>query len=87
MLVLNRKKGESIHIGDNIQVTVVDVQGENIKIGIDAPREVSIYRQEIYNEIVAANLQAAAGKPGQEEQHHLLQDLFKKTVKGKGPAK
>ena len=58
MLVLNRKKGETIIVGDNIRITVVDVQGDNIKIGIEAPREVSIYRQELYEEITAANQQA-----------------------------
>ncbi|HCF49667.1 MAG TPA: carbon storage regulator [Syntrophomonas sp.] len=76
MLVLNRKKGQSICIGEQIRITVVDVQGDYIKIGIDAPREVGVYRQEIYREIVAANMQAAAAKPGQEP-HHLLDDLFK----------
>lgn len=76
MLVLNRKKGQSICIGEQIRITVVDVQGDYIKIGIDAPREVGVYRQEIYREIVSANLQAASVKTGQE-QHHLLDDLFK----------
>jgi carbon storage regulator len=58
MLVLNRKKGETIIIRDNIRITVIDVQGDNIKLGIEAPREVSIYRQELYEEITAANQQA-----------------------------
>lgn len=59
MLVLNRKKGEVIVLGDNIEISIIDVQGDNIKIGIDAPQEVRIYRKEIYEEIVAANRQAA----------------------------
>lgn len=79
MLVLNRKKGQSICIGEEIKITVVDVQGDYIKIGIDAPREVGVYRQEIYREIVAANLQAAAAEPRQEK-HHLLDDLFKSKL-------
>ncbi len=58
MLVLNRKKGETIILNDNIQITVVDIQGDNIKIGIDAPREVAIFRKEIYEEIVNSNRQA-----------------------------
>lgn len=62
MLVLNRKKGETIVIGDTIRLTVIDVQGDQIKIGIDAPRNVSIYREEIYQEVLAANRQAS--QPG-----------------------
>ncbi len=60
MLVLNRKKGEAIIIGSNIEIYVLEVQGDNIKIGIEAPREVSVYRKEIYQEIVEANRQAAS---------------------------
>ena len=59
MLVLTRKPGERLVIGDNIVVTVVDVKGDNIRIGIDAPREVKVYRGEIYDAIVAENRQAA----------------------------
>ena len=58
MLVLNRKKGESIIIGEDIDITVIEVQGEMVKLGISAPRSVSIYRREIYEEIVMANRQA-----------------------------
>ena len=60
MLVLTRKPGERLVIGDNIVVTVVDVKGDNIRIGIDAPREVKVYRGEIFDAIVAENRQAAA---------------------------
>ena len=59
MLVLTRKPGERLVISDNIVVTVVDVKGDNIRIGIDAPREVKVYRGEIYDAIVAENRQAA----------------------------
>ena len=59
MLVLTRKPGERLVIGDNIVITVVDVKGDNIRIGIDAPREVKVYRGEIYDAIVAENRQAA----------------------------
>ena len=58
MLILSRRKGESIIIGDNIEISVVDVQGDIIKIGIDAPRTISVHRKEIYDEIQRANLEA-----------------------------
>lgn len=63
MLVLNRKKGETIVIGDNIRLTVIDVQGDQIKIGIDAPKNVTIYREEIYQEVITANRQASQTGP------------------------
>ena len=62
MLVLTRKPGERLVIGDNIVITVVEVKGDNIRIGIDAPREVKVYRGEIYDAIVAENRQAALPK-------------------------
>ncbi len=58
MLVLSRKKGESIIIGDNIEITVVDVQGDLIRLGIKAPKEVRIYRQELWEDIKKANQEA-----------------------------
>lgn len=59
MLVLTRKKNESIVIGDNIEITIVDIQGDQIRIGINAPKNVSIHRKEIYLEIQAENKKAA----------------------------
>jgi carbon storage regulator len=59
MLVLTRKPGERIVIGDDIVLTVVEVKGDNIRLGIDAPRAVKVYRGEIYDAIVAENRQAA----------------------------
>jgi carbon storage regulator len=59
MLVLSRKKNESIIIGDNIEIVVVDVKGEQVKIGIKAPREVTVHRAEVYEEIQKENLEAA----------------------------
>ena len=48
MLVLSRKKNETIVIGDNIQVTVVDIRGDSVRIGITAPKTISVHRKEVY---------------------------------------
>lgn len=61
MLVLTRKKNESIIINDNIEITIVEVQGEQVRIGINAPKNVSIYRKEIYLEIKEENKKASTG--------------------------
>ena len=48
MLVLSRKKGETIVVGDGIRIKVVDVRGEKVRIGVDAPQEVTVHRAEVY---------------------------------------
>ena len=58
MLVLTRKAGEGILIGDNIKVTVIEVKGSGIRIGIDAPLDKKIYRQEVYDRICQENKEA-----------------------------
>lgn len=60
MLVLTRKPRQQIMIGDDIVINVVEVQGENVRIAIDAPREIKIYRGEIYRAIQEENQKAAA---------------------------
>jgi carbon storage regulator len=59
MLVLSRQRDESIIIGDNIVVTIVDVRGDKVRLGIEAPREVSVHRREVYEAIQREN-QAAS---------------------------
>src|ERR1700751_4314975 len=59
MLVLSRKKNESIIINDHITVTVVEIRGDKVRLGIDAPREVSVHRREVYEAIQRENKKAA----------------------------
>lgn len=59
MLALTRKIGERIVIGDDIVVTVVDIKGDNVRLALEAPKNIKIYRGEIYDDIVAENKQAA----------------------------
>lgn len=58
MLVLSRKKGESIIIGDNIELKVLGVDGEQVKLGIIAPKTVTIHRKEVFEEIQRQNKEA-----------------------------
>ncbi len=51
MLVLSRQKEESIMIGDNIEITIVDVRGDKVRLGINAPKEISVHRREIFDAI------------------------------------
>ncbi len=62
MLVLTRKKEQSIIIGDNIEITIVDIQGDQVRLGINAPKNVTIYRKEVYMEIQEENRRAAEVK-------------------------
>ena len=64
MLILSRKTGETVVIDGRIRVKVIRVEGDVVKIGIEAPPEVSIHREEVYNEIQRSNQEAAAaGQP------------------------
>ena len=63
MLVLSRTRDESIIIGDNVVVTVVDVRGDKVKLGIEAPQDVSVHRREVYEAIQRENQQAAKLRP------------------------
>ncbi|WP_261303478.1 carbon storage regulator CsrA [Paenibacillus andongensis] len=58
MLVLSRKKGESIMIGDQVELTILSIEGESIRIGINAPKSVEVYRKEIYLAIQQSNKEA-----------------------------
>ena len=60
MLVLSRKKGESVVIGDEIEISIVDIQSEQVKVAINAPRSISVHRKEIYLQIQEENKASAA---------------------------
>lgn len=62
MLVLTRRANQSIMIGADIVVTVLEVRGDQVRIGIDAPRSISVHREEVFRELEAAN--RAAASPG-----------------------
>lgn len=60
MLVLARKKGESLIIGDQIEVVILGIEGDTIRIGIEAPRSVQVYRKEVYEQIGQQNREASS---------------------------
>jgi carbon storage regulator len=59
MLVLSRQRDQSIIIGDNIVITVVDIRGDKVRLGIDAPTEIPVHRREVYEAIQRENLRAS----------------------------
>lgn len=63
MLVLSRQRDETIMIGDDIEVTVVDIRGDKVRLGINAPKEVAVHRKEVYDQIKKENREAAQIKP------------------------
>jgi carbon storage regulator len=69
MLVLSRQRDESIVIGDNVVVTIVDIRGDKVRLGIEAPGEVTVHRQEVYEAIQRENRKPAprpAGGPSSQ---------------------
>ncbi len=63
MLVLSRQKDETIMIGDDVEITIVDIRGDKVRIGISAPSRVPVHRKEVYDAIKRENLAAAKLKP------------------------
>ncbi len=60
MLVLSRQRDESIIIADNIKITIVDIRGDKVRLGIDAPKEIPVHRQEVFDAIQRENDQESA---------------------------
>lgn len=63
MLVLSRQRDESIIIGDDIKITIVDIRGDKVRLGIEAPKEISVHRQEVYEAIRRENQKASEESP------------------------
>lgn len=83
MLVLTRKKGERVMIGDDIVITLIDVRGDGVRIGFHAPRGVTIQRAEVVAAVTAANTGAAVSASGSAD---LLVDLLNRARSGDAPA-
>jgi len=76
MLVLSRQKNETIMIGDMIKITIVDVKGEKVRVGINAPIEIPVHRKEVYDAIKRENIEASAVDPSNLAQ---VAGMFKKA--------
>lgn len=63
MLVLSRQVDETIMIGDDIEVTIVDIRGDKVRLGVTAPKDITVHRKEVYDAIRRENLAAAKVKP------------------------
>ncbi len=73
MLALSRKKDESIIINDDIEITIIEIKGDQVKLGISAPKSVPIYRKEVYVQIQEANKEAANSVVSNDELNNLFQ--------------
>jgi len=77
MLVLTRKVDECVMIGDDVEIMVVGVDGDQVKIGIEAPRDIPIHRKEVYEEIQQENIAAAQGEGRPEDATQSVADFIK----------
>ena len=87
MLILSRKLNERIIIGDQIEISIVDIKGDQVKIGIQAPSHVKVYRQEVYRAIQRENIEAIKAKPDRIPQLDQYLGKKKTTSKTRSPDK
>ncbi len=60
MLILTRRQGESLYLGEDIKITVLGMQGKQVKLGIEVPKETTVYREEVYERVIEENRRAMA---------------------------
>lgn len=62
MLILTRRPGESLYLGEDIKITILGMQGKQVKLGLEVPRETTVYREEVYEKVIEENRRALATK-------------------------
>ena len=77
MLILTRRPGESLYLGDDIRITVLGLQGKQIKLGLQVPAEMTVYREEVYKRVIEENQQAMAAST---EDLMVAADLWNKNT-------
>ncbi|MFB3926708.1 MAG: carbon storage regulator CsrA [Syntrophales bacterium] len=87
MLILTRKLGESIKIGDDIKITFLEIKGKQIRIGIEAPSHITVHREEIYRIIMEQNVQAARLTAMTGKELPVVLDELKILLSGSGEKK
>lgn len=75
MLALSRKIGESIMIGNEIEITIIEVKGDQVRLGINAPKSIPIHRKEIYLQIKDSNKEVAGNEDALESLKHIFNNL------------
>ncbi|MDE5832649.1 MAG: carbon storage regulator CsrA [Desulfovibrio sp.] len=78
MLILTRRPGESLYLGDNIKITVLGMQGKQVKLGLEVPSETTVYREEVYERVIEENRRALETK---NEDFMVAADLWQSKKK------
>ena len=80
MLVLTRRTNQSIKIGDDIEITVIEVRGDQVRLGITAPRDIAVHRKEIYLQIQQENVKAARASAPDDDVEAAISSLLQSTA-------